>query len=171
MRRKSDIRVGAESAKPAKSKGASSSGDSVRRPLGFFALMTNPSELSSPLGLSVSYRTPASWPRKRRSACVPAEAYPPLRSLVVYPRMQSRATMERKNSLIFAALSDEELTGQPAVGLWPFGSNPVPLPQAQVAVTISTESCEVVENSYTAGPFGTKSRCKYAQYLVRPISP
>jgi hypothetical protein len=32
---------------------------------------------------SVFHRTPAwSWPRSRRSACFPAEAYPPLRSLV-----------------------------------------------------------------------------------------
>ncbi len=31
-------------------------------------------------------RTPAwSWPRSRRSGCLPAEPYPPLRPLVVYP--------------------------------------------------------------------------------------
>ena len=36
----------------------------------------------------------------------PAEAYPPLRPLVVYSQEQSGATMERKKSLIVAALSD-----------------------------------------------------------------
>jgi hypothetical protein len=58
-------------------------------------------------GAQLIYRTPA-WfrPRSRRSACFPAEAYPPPRSLVVYLELQFRATDERKKSLIIAALSD-----------------------------------------------------------------
>ena len=41
-----------------------------------------------------------------------AEAYPPLRSLVVYPREQVGAMVEGKNSLNFAALSDMLLNGR-----------------------------------------------------------
>jgi hypothetical protein len=42
-------------------------------------------------------RTPAwSWPRSRRSACFPAEAYPPLRSFVMYPREQVCARWKEK---------------------------------------------------------------------------
>jgi hypothetical protein len=83
-----------------------SSGDSVPRPLGFAALMPIPVHLVRRWG-SALHRTPAwSWPRSRRSACFPAEAYPPLRSLVVYPQRQSCATGERKRPLTIAALSD-----------------------------------------------------------------
>jgi hypothetical protein len=49
--------------------------------------------------------------RSRCSACL-AEAYPPLRPLVVYPHDQVGATGGKKNSLIFAALSDMLLNGQ-----------------------------------------------------------
>ena len=38
------------------------------------------------LGLSSTPAPAWSWPRSRRSACFPAEAYPPLRPLVVYPQ-------------------------------------------------------------------------------------
>ena len=72
---------------------------------GIYRLDANPSESLLPLGLSFN-RTPAwSWPRSRRSACFPAEAYPPLRPLVVYPQQQFCATVERKKSLIISALS------------------------------------------------------------------
>src|ERR1700686_5409073 len=46
------------------------------------------------------------WPRSRRSACFPAEAYPPLRPLKVYPQQECNVTVERKKSLNVAALSD-----------------------------------------------------------------
>ena len=84
---------------------------------GIYRLDANPRESLLPLGLSFN-RTPAwSWPRSRRSACFPAEAYPPLRPLVVYPQQQSCATVERKKSLIISALSDMGLNGSKMTGV------------------------------------------------------
>ena len=59
----------------------------------------------------VIHRTPVwSWPRSRRSGCVPAEPYPSLRSLVVYSESSFVCKIERKNALTIAALSDMFLT-------------------------------------------------------------
>lgn len=78
----------------------------VPRPLGFNALMPIPVAMILLLGRG---RTPApawSWPRSRRSGCLPAEPYLPPRSFVVYSHGEVHATVERKKSLTFAALSD-----------------------------------------------------------------
>jgi hypothetical protein len=86
-------------------------GDSVPSPLGFFALMADPSETTFDAGLSF-HRTPAwSWTRSRRSACFPAEAYPPPRPLVVHPPEQFWCKGARKKQLILAALSDMPIIG------------------------------------------------------------
>src|SRR6478736_5368575 len=67
-----------------------------------------PSELRDQRELvRMRHQTPAwSWPRSRRSGCLPAEPYPPLRPVVVYPQGRHCAMVEGKNSLTFSALSD-----------------------------------------------------------------
>ena len=42
---------------------------------GIYRVDANPSEISLPLGLSTALAPAWSWPRSRRSACFPAEAY------------------------------------------------------------------------------------------------
>jgi hypothetical protein len=73
---------------------------------GIYRFDANPSESSSSLGLSVAPNPSLVLARSRRSACFPAEAYPPLRSPVVYPQSAVLCNGSRKKGLIIAALSD-----------------------------------------------------------------
>src|ERR1700684_1834344 len=81
-------------------------GDSVPGPLGFIAMMPIPVNDICSQGSFFTEPQPWSWPRSRRSGCVPAEPYPPPRSLEEYSREPSNAITKRKKQLTFAALAD-----------------------------------------------------------------
>ena len=65
---------------------------------------------------------PGLGPGVRRSGCVPAEPYPPLRPLVVYSEGGFSTMPERKNHLTGAALSDMRLI----VACWRLFAGTVP---------------------------------------------